>query len=160
MTLEKIISGGQTGADRGGLDAALARGFPCGGWCPRDRRAEDGRIPERYPLKEAMSRSYTVRTRLNVEQSDGTLIICHGAVTGGSLLTRNIAVGLGKPCLVIDSAKRSVPIAAVLKWVMENSITILNVAGSRESKCPGIQEATAQSVGEIIDLSNPGQEQS
>jgi hypothetical protein len=51
----KIISGGQTGADRAALDAAIIHGIPCGGWCPKIRRAEDGPIPERYPLKETTS---------------------------------------------------------------------------------------------------------
>ena len=77
--LKKIVSGGQTGVDRGALDAALPRGFPCGGYCPAGRRAEDGRIPARYPLEELSSPHYQVRTRRNVEESDGTLIIsCAG----------------------------------------------------------------------------------
>jgi len=64
--LEKIISGGQTGVDRAALDAAIRLGIPCGGWCPQGRKAEDGRIPDHYPLHEASSPDYPVRTRLNV----------------------------------------------------------------------------------------------
>jgi len=50
--IEQVVSGGQTGADRAGLDAAMALGIPVGGWCPRGRRAEDGPIPAIYPLTE------------------------------------------------------------------------------------------------------------
>jgi hypothetical protein len=77
-TLEKIISGGQTGVDRGALDAALEASFPCGGWCPKGRKAEDGPIPARYPLKEMDGPAYRLRTERNVRDSDGTLILFFG----------------------------------------------------------------------------------
>jgi hypothetical protein len=75
MALIKIISGGQTGVDRGALDAALAVKFPCGGWCPADRRAEDGSIPGRYPLTPLPGGGYRERTRQNVIDSDGTATV-------------------------------------------------------------------------------------
>ena len=74
-TLRRIVSGGQTGVDRAALDVGLAWGLPIGGWCPRGRTAEDGPIPARYPLRETESAKYDVRTRRNVRDSDGTLIL-------------------------------------------------------------------------------------
>jgi hypothetical protein len=71
MSLLKVISGGQTGVDRGALDAALAAHFPCGGWCPADRKAEDGEVPEEYPVTPLRHGGYRARTRKNVEESDG-----------------------------------------------------------------------------------------
>lgn len=87
----KIISGGQTGVDRAALDAALQLGIPCGGWCPKGRKAKDGPIPDRYPLKETESGSYPVRTEMNVRDSDGTLILTWGRPTGGTALTVRLA---------------------------------------------------------------------
>jgi Circularly permutated YpsA SLOG family len=75
MTLSKIVSGGQAGIDRGTLDAVLAAGFPCGGWCPAECRAEDGPIPQRYPLMPLSGAGYGQRTRQNVIDSDGTAIL-------------------------------------------------------------------------------------
>src|SRR5436305_1193025 len=82
-----IFSGGQTGVDRAALDVALELGIPCSGWCPRGRRAEDGTIPPRYPLQETRSLAYPVRTRWNVRDSDGTLILTRGRPDRGTALT-------------------------------------------------------------------------
>ena len=87
LLVEKIVSGGQTGVDRAALDVALKVGIPCGGWCPKGRKAEDGAIPDRYPLTETSSASYPVRTEKNVNDSDGTLILKVGPVTGGTART-------------------------------------------------------------------------
>src|SRR5262245_55320595 len=100
MTLE-IRSGGQTGVDRAALDVALELGLPCGGWCPRGRRAEDGPIPDHYPLRETRSPAYPVRTRWNVRDSDGTLILTRGRPDRGTLLTEELARDMGKPLLVV-----------------------------------------------------------
>src|ERR1700727_1579159 len=97
MALTKIISGGQTGVDRGALDAALEAQFPCGGWCPADRAAEDGPIPAHYPLKLLALGGYSERTRQNVLDSDGTAIMYRSTLTGGTLLTRNLCRRAGKP---------------------------------------------------------------
>ena len=94
--LAKIVSGGQTGVDRGALDAALAAEFPCGGWCPADRSAEDGPIPARYPLIPLARGGYRERTRQNVVEGDGTAILFHGVLGGGTLLTLNFYQREGK----------------------------------------------------------------
>lgn len=135
--MKKIVSGGQTGVDRAALDAALAVGIPCGGWCPRERYAEDGRIADRYPLAETPSGDTAQRTEWNVRDSDGTLVLTQGAPTGGTALTIRFAGDLVRPCRVVDLADAADP-AGVRGWIRENRIEVLNVAGPRESKCPGI----------------------
>ncbi len=135
----KIISGGQTGVDRAALDVALQLGIPAGGWCPRGRRAEDGTIPAKYPLQEAPSPYYRHRTRLNVQHSDGTLILARGPLTGGTRQTRLDAQALGKPFLVVRLDK-SPSSEEVLRWLLEQKIRVLNVAGPRESTSPGIAQ--------------------
>jgi len=140
MGVHRIISGGQTGADRGGLDAAIRLGIPQGGSCPRGRRAEDGVIPARYPLKETESRSYAARTRKNVQDADATVVFTKGPPTGGSLLTVELAGKHRKPLLEVDLAKVSREEAArqVRDWILRAKISVLNVAGSRESQAPGL----------------------
>jgi hypothetical protein len=102
LIVRRIVSGGQTGVDRAALDVALALGYPCGGWCPRGRRAEDGPIDDRYPLTETKTDRYQERTRLNVRDADATLIVTRGYPVGGTRLTVDTAVRAGRPCLVID----------------------------------------------------------
>lgn len=150
--LRKMVSGGQSGADRGALDAALDAEFPCGGVCPRGRRAEDGAIADRYPLDEHPSPDYPDRTRANIERSDGTVILARGALTGGTALTRDLAVQLGRPLLVIDLATESEPVAAaaISSFVRECGIEVLNVAGPRESGCPGIAAAVRRVMTQVI----------
>ncbi|HOW77406.1 MAG TPA: putative molybdenum carrier protein [Candidatus Competibacteraceae bacterium] len=101
MTRLKIVSGGQTGVDRAALNVGLALGWPVGGWCPKGRRAEDGRIPDRYPLSETPERNYQTRTGRNIEDSDGTLILNLGTLEGGTALTASHACQIGKPCLIV-----------------------------------------------------------
>lgn len=135
--VRKIVSGGQAGVDRAALDAALALGIPCGGWCPKGRRAEDGVIPDRYPLIETETKDYRERTRRNVRDSDGTLILARGPLSGGTALTRRLAEKMGKPCLVVDLAQR--PRAGdVRAWVASRNLRTLNVAGPRASGQSGI----------------------
>ena len=98
----KIISGGQTGVDRGALDAAIALDIPHGGSCPKGRLAEDGRIPDRYLLTETDSREYFVRTERNILDSDATLILCHGHISGGTEFTLRMAEQHGRPVKVVD----------------------------------------------------------
>jgi hypothetical protein len=143
--LQKIVSGGQTGADRAALDVALELGIPIGGWVPRGRLAEDGRIPELYPgLIEAASPDPAVRTALNVRDSDATVILSHGPLRGGSLLTRDEASRLGKPVLHLDLEQLSPAHAAerLRAWLEEHRPAVLNVAGPRASHDPRIAAAT------------------
>lgn len=135
MTLEKIISGGQTGVDRGALDAALAAGFACGGSCPADRAAEDGAIPLRYPLTPLRGAGYRERTLRNVLDSDGSVILAPGALTGGTLLTREFCEREAKPHLVIDANRtnHAGAVGAIRRFIGEGRIRILNVAGPRAS---------------------------
>ena len=145
-----IVSGGQTGADRGALDAALAAGVPCGGWCPRGRRAEDGTIPERYPLRETPAAEYPQRTAWNVRDSDGTVIFHHGTVDRGTALTERLANRQHRPVLRLDV--RSARPHELAEWMAREEITRLNVAGPRESRAPGLQVAVAQFLGETLAL--------
>ena len=135
----KIVSGGQTGADRGALDWAIASGVPHGGWCPAGRRVEDGVIAKRYGLTETPSRRYEQRTKWNVRDSDGTLIISlRPQLEGGSKTTFELAQRAGKPCLHLHAGNASV--SAIRAFVERHAIRVLNVAGPRESREPGIRK--------------------
>ncbi|AOY02208.1 hypothetical protein BJP62_05175 [Jeongeupia sp. USM3] len=143
---EHIVSGGQTGADRGALDFAITHGYTHGGWAPRGREAEDGVIPAKYQLIELTDGGYRQRTRRNVEDSDGTLIINLGELDGGTKATRIFAEQMGKPCLIVQlDAGVTVEVASsVLAWLREHAIRTLNVAGPRESKRLGIYRLTVE----------------
>jgi hypothetical protein len=136
-----IISGGQTGADRGALDAAIGMGFPHGGWCPKGRRAEDGAVPSKYLLQESASPNYIVRTKQNIESSNCTLIYTLGDISGGSMRTWELASKLNKPALWIDLSSFD-GLGATLSFLERHQPQVLNVAGSRESKNPGLQRRT------------------
>ena len=134
----KIISGGQTGVDRAALDAALRHGIESGGWCPTGRLDEFGRIPDRYPVKELGSGGFTERTLQNVKDSDGTVIIYPGKLSGGTEQTLHFCIEQRRPHELIDASNVSTEKAAQLiaDFVCENSIDILNVAGPRQSEWP------------------------
>jgi len=140
--LWKIVSGGQTGVDRAALDVAIALRIAHGGWCPAGRRAEDGRIPRRYRLRETTSQEYRVRTTRNVADADATLILCDAPVRGGTALTARAAAERRKPLLVVDLAAPPPP-ADVRAWIVANGVETLNVAGPRESTAPGIRRHAA-----------------
>ena len=135
----RIISGGQTGVDRAALDAAQDCGIASGGYCPQGRRAEDGAIPSHYPLTELPSADYATRTRRNADAADATLILTRGPLSGGSAYTARIARQLGKPLLVIDLAARP-RVHTARAWLAAQAVCVLNVAGPRESKVPGIYQ--------------------
>ena len=146
MELKRIISGGQTGSDRGGLDAAIHLHIPHGGWCPRGRKAEDGSIPSKYKLKETGSQEYPVRTELNIVDSDATIVFTFGKAERGSALTLSLCQKHKKPSLHIDLLNKvSQPhVTLVSEWLKRTKIEVLNVAGNRESVSPGIQQCVAE----------------
>jgi hypothetical protein len=141
---EKIISGGQTGADRGALDYGLEHKIPIGGYCPKGRRAEDGLIPDIYPLIETPVKSYAYRTEKNVVHSDGTVIITGSPeLSPGSKLTRWICKDKKKPFAHLRMSDGEAACTIIFaRFIMDHDIKVLNVAGSRESKCPGISAFT------------------
>jgi hypothetical protein len=135
----KIISGGQTGADRAALDAAIDSGTPCGGWCPADRTAEDGIIAAQYPIQPLPGGGYDERTRRNVADSDGTVIFCFGEPFGGTETTRQACVEMSKPLLLIDAwTFPDLAVEQVREFVRRHGIRTLNVAGPRASEQPAI----------------------
>jgi len=132
-----LISGGQTGVDRAALDFALKNGICCGGWCPKGRRAEDGVIPLIYALVEASSEMYQQRTRLNVRDSDATLIISGASSKSrGTALTVKYALKFGRPCLVMDYLNPD--LKKLRQWLCRFKPKILNIAGPRFSENPDI----------------------
>jgi hypothetical protein len=147
--IEKVVSGGQTGVDRAALDIALKLEVPCGGWCPRGRRAEDGPLKEIYPLQETPSSNYTQRTQWNVRDSDGTAVLYRNSLSGGSALTVELAKKHNKPCLVIDLCEDFSP-ELLLDWAKLHEIRTLNVAGTRESGSPGIYGKACQFLGKCL----------
>jgi len=157
MVLERIVSGGQTGVDRGALHAALERGFPCGGWCPTGRKAEDGRIADLYPVIELATSSYLSRTRKNVADSDGTLVLYLRVMSGGTLKTVEFCEQTNKPVLALDCSGLLPHEAArrANSFVRRNAIKTLNVAGPRESGAPGAQAYARQVVLALIALQRP-----
>ncbi len=152
----RIVTGGQSGVDRAALEVALRLVLPCGGWCPAGRRAEDGPIPERYPLRETLSSDYEQRTEWNVWDSDGTLVLNRGELTGGTLYTVRIAERVGRPLRVVDldgladPADLEAAVAGVRRWIEEEGLATLNVAGPRESKSPGIGAAAARFLEDLL----------
>ena len=151
VPITRIISGGQTGVDRAALDVALVLGIPCGGWCPRGRLAEDGPISLRYPLYEAPSTDYVVRTEWNVRDADGTVILTKGEAEGGTKLTVELARKHGKPHLVIDL--RNPPDARVVaRWARAHHVKTLNIAGPRESTVPGVYDDASGFVVKLFEI--------
>jgi len=138
--VRKIVAGGQTGADRAALDWAIAHRVPHGGWCPRGRRADDGRIATYYALTETPRRAYIQRTEWNVRDSDGTLLVTvDPKLRAGSKRTAEFAKKLHRPFLHISHTEPFSDCAdAVRRFLRERPIAVLNVAGPRESDAPGI----------------------
>lgn len=152
--IKKIISGGQTGADQAALDAAIQMDIPHGGWVPKGRLTEEGPLAGKYDLKEMPTPDYPERTEKNVLESDGTLILSHGRLAGGSKYTRVLAEAHGRPYLHVDLNQVPAFDAAqkVAMWIRENSIDILNVAGPRASKDPLIYQVTRDILESVVYL--------
>jgi len=154
MSLIKIISGGQTGVDRAALDAALDCGLSIGGWCPKNRKALDGAIPDKYPLKETKSSDYRVRTEWNIRDSDGTLILNNGKLTGGTKLTHKLAIENSKPVFIVQ-LDEPYEIEDTLGWLKVHEIAILNIAGPREHNKFSIYELAQDYLTAILIKINP-----
>jgi hypothetical protein len=152
--VERIVSGGQTGADRAALDFALAHGIPHGGWCPRGRLAEDGALQDCYELKETPGEEYPQRTEWNVRDSDGTVIFSIAAeLTGGSKLTVELAKGLHQPWLHLSQVcDGQNAVARLLNFVSENQIRVLNVAGPRASNEPAVARFVIETLEGLFNV--------
>ena len=159
-----IISGGQTGADRGALDFAIYRKIMYGGWCPLGRKAEDKVIPPKYLfLKETTTSLYPARTRMNIRDSDATLIFTSDTNSKGSLLTTKFCIEMKKPYYIViinqkklDSLKGLILkniCQKILKWLEKIKPEIINIAGTRESHCHGIQRKVAYILSFIFENS-------
>jgi len=154
--IRRIISGGQTGADQAALDVAIELGIPHGGWVPKGRLTEAGPLPAKYRMTEMPTTDYPARTEKNVSDSDGTLIISRGEITGGSENTRKLAQNHGKPWIHVDANKHSVEAAVqlILAWISENKIAVLNVAGPRASKDREIYSTTTRILKAVFRSQN------
>lgn len=153
LALEKIISGGQTGADRAALDAALEAGFPCGGYCPKGRKAEDGVIDDSYPLDE-IDGGYAQRTLMNVQAADATVVFYSTELTGGTLQTVNDCQLEMKPCLEIDITRLDdhAAMLALVDFLRSRKVRVLNVAGPRASGSPVIYSRVRNVMRGLIAL--------
>lgn len=137
----KIISGGQTGVDRAAIDAAIAVGLPYGGIIPKGRLAEDGTISKIYILTEAPSPEYTYRTEQNVIHSDATLIVSYLPINGGTSLTEEYCQKHSKTYFIANLDDPHIE-QKILDWLQKTKPKVLNIAGPRESKFPGIYKTT------------------
>jgi Circularly permutated YpsA SLOG family len=150
--IKKIISGGQTGADQAALDVAIELGIPHGGWVPKGRKTERGPLPNKYQIQEMPTASYPARTEKNVVDSDGTLIISHGEMTGGIEYTARMAQKHDKPWMHMDANQSSVEAAVqmIKAWTSGNEIEVLNVAGPRASKDRRIYATTREILRAVL----------
>ena len=150
----KIVSGGQTGVDRGALDAALQCNIPCGGWCPEGRKAEDGVIPDRYPVEELPGGGYLERTLKNVLDSDGTVIIYFAKLSGGTQQTLYYCQDNNKPYLLINASEIKPETAAqrIAEFIKTLSGEKVNCAGPRHSNNKNGYGYTMQTITKFIGL--------
>jgi hypothetical protein len=137
MILQRVCSGGQTGVDRAALDVAAAAGIEIGGWCPAGRRSESGPLPSKYPLTETPSRAYRQRTQWNIRDSDATLVLALGPLTGGTRLTCLLTKQYARP-LMIRNMRSEMDACPVADWIETGQFGCLNVAGPRASGAAGI----------------------
>lgn len=155
ITIPRIFSGGQTGADRGALEWAIRRDVPYGGWCPKGRRAEDGTIPAKFQLIETPSAEYRQRTEWNVRHSDATVIFTQTALLeGGSKLTARFAAKHGKPCLHLPITADAANVLTT--FLAEHQPKVLNIAGQRGSKAPELSAMVGAVLDEVFFLPSRG----
>jgi hypothetical protein len=154
VQFERVIAGGQTGADRAALAAARSAGVATGGWMPRGFRAQDGPRPEfaeLYGVREHASGRYPPRTALNVKESDATLCFATDWDSPGEVLTRKLCERYGRPRLEVTPGGQVTP-ADVVEWLVRNNVRVLNVAGNTERTSPGIEAFVADFLGEVFRL--------
>ena len=152
VIISKIISGGQTGADRAALDWAIANNIQYGGWCPKGRLAEDGVIDPKYNLQETPESKYIQRTEWNVRDSDATIIFSTSPkLSGGSLATAEIAMSLNKPYLFLSGINSNIENPAFLLFLKENDVNVLNVAGPRKSGDQRIGDLVFNTLNHLVD---------
>ena len=170
MPITKIVSGGQTGVDQAGLEAAIYCKIPHGGWCPKGRKSEYGKIPSKYELQETSSSSYLVRTEANVVDSDATLIITPGRPSGGSLRTIEFCMKHGKPWhhVALDTSSQHQAAKDISLWLSgdpkvydykpDEAIPpkdcVLNVAGTRGSGLKVHEHVIMNLIIEVINKVN------
>ncbi len=152
--IKKIISGGQTGADRAALDIAIKFDIPHGGYVPKGRKSEDGPLPDTYNLTELDTSSYPKRTEKNIQAADGTVIITRGILTGGSKLTEKLALKHGKSLCVVNLNEISEFQASlrIITWIVEHQVETLNVAGPRASHDVKIYDMTQDVLETVLYL--------
>ena len=153
IACQKIITGGQTGVDRGALDACLAINFPSGGWCPNNRIAEDGIISKKYHLLETKQKEYKFRTEKNVREADGTWIIAPSDLTGATLLTKELCLKFKKPYLIIQAEKDSfnTNISEIISFLEQTKIETLNIAGPRLSEWNDSYQISKQIITSLLN---------
>ncbi len=157
--IKKIVSGGQTGVDRAALDVAIGLKISHGGWCPYERKAEDGIIPTKYKLKQAPAPTleenldpdaiYKKRTELNAKDSDGTLIVVKGSPIGGTLYTIEMAEKHKRPYLIFNLSE-NLKITDIADWIVKNNIHKLNIAGPRASQVSGIYDSAYRVLHQLL----------
>jgi hypothetical protein len=143
-----IVTGGQSGVDRAALDVALELRLPARGWAPLEHDAEDGKIPEHYPLQETLTKDPALRTELNAFDSDATLVISAGVPKDGTGLTEEMAKLYNKPLRYIDMEQElsDEDILNFRSWIEDHHVRILNIAGPRESHRPGYIYKTSREI--------------
>ena len=147
--IKKIISGGQTGVDRAALDVALDEGIDCGGSCPAGRFADDGPIPDRYPLLETSDRDHYVRTENNVRDSDGSLLIYRGRLHGGTAYALEMAKQLQRPVMAVNMDEPP-PLGDVVDWIEKNRLQVVHIGGQRENSSPGIYRQASDFIRALV----------
>lgn len=153
IKLQKIVSGGQTGVDRAALDVAMALEIPHGGWCPKGRKAADGILDARYQLIETESEGYRQRTKFNVRDSDGTLILFIGQIEGGSQLTLQFTEKMRRPVMPLDIEKfENAHIQQFYDWIAGNKIQVLNVAGPSEKLASNYYSKSRLVLSELLSV--------
>ena len=148
----KIISGGQTGVDRAGLDAAIFAKIEIGGYVPKGRLSEDGRVPEKYLMTETPSDDYPQRTILNVKSSDATLILYREKFNGGTKFTYECCIENNKPVFCVDIFSESLLCnEMIISFLKQHKPAVLNIAGPRESNSPGIYDAALKILKSVFN---------